>query len=77
MDEKQLLELKKKVDAAKSKVSELNGHQQALLKQLKDDWGCKTIDEAEKKLKSMKDEIGQLEQSIREGVKDLEEKYSI
>ena len=77
LDERDLLDLKKKVDEAKSTVSELTGQKTALMKQLKDDWSCATIEQAEKKLKTMKKEIENLEQSIKEGVTELEEKYNI
>ncbi len=77
MTERELLELKKKVDEAKSTVSELTGHKQALMKQLKDDWNCKSAEEAQKKLKSMNKEIEDIESQIEEGVKELEEKYNI
>ena len=76
MNESQLLDLKKKVDAAKTEVSQLQGHQTALMNQLKTDWGCKTIEEAEKKIKVMKTEIEKLDESIQTGIEELEEKYN-
>lgn len=76
LDEQGLLDLKKKIDTAKSEVSELKGHQTALMNQLKADYGCKTIEEAEKKLKAMGKEIEGMEKEIEEGVKELEGKYN-
>jgi len=75
MDEKQLLKLKEQIDEAKTAVSELRGHQTALLKQLKDDWGCKTVEEAQTKLKKMESEVSTLNDQITDGLKQLEEKY--
>ncbi len=75
MTEKELLDLKEEVEEAKTKVSELTGQKQALIKQLKEDWKCATVEEAEKKLKSMKIDIEKLEEQIEEGTKELEEKY--
>lgn len=75
MNESQLLELKKKVDAAKTEVSQLQGHQTALMNQLKTDWNCKTVEEAEKKIATMKKEIEKLDESIATGIEELEEKY--
>ena len=46
MTEQQLLDLKERVEDAKTQVAELNGQQTALMNQLKNDWGCKTIEEA-------------------------------
>jgi len=77
LNETQLLKLKKQVEEAKTEVSELRGHQSALTKQLKEEWGCKDIAEAEKKLKAMQKEIEQIDASIAEGIKELEENYDV
>ena len=77
LNEEQLLDLKADVDEAKTKVSELTGQQTIQMKQLKEDWGCKTIEEAEEKLEEMEDSISKLEKKIEKGVKELEEKYNI
>ena len=77
LNEQQLLDLKEKVEDAKTQVSELNGQQTALMSQLKNDWGCKTIEEANTKLKGMENAISILEKKIERGVKELEEKYQI
>jgi predicted nuclease with TOPRIM domain len=76
MNESQLLELKKKIDEAKTKVSELNGQKSALLKQL-EEFGCKTITEAEKKLEGMEKEISGITEKIDSGTKELEMKYNL
>ena len=47
------------------------------MSQLKNDWGCKTIEEANTKLKGMENSISILEKKIERGVKELEEKYQI
>jgi predicted nuclease with TOPRIM domain len=77
MTEKQLLDLKKDVEEAKTKVSELTGQQTALVNQLKTDWACKTIAEAEKKLKEMETEIDFISKKIENSVQELEEKYNV
>lgn len=77
MDERDLLDLKKKIETAKTTVSELKGHQQALMTQLKNDFGCKTIEDAEKKLRTMKENIDSLEEQIESGTKDLQKKYNL
>jgi hypothetical protein len=77
MTEQELLKLKKQVDEAKTKVSELNGHKTALLKQLKDDWKCNSIEDAEKKLKLMNKEIDNISQQIETGIEELETKYEL
>jgi len=77
MDERQLLDLKEKVDNAKSAVSEFKGQQTALMNQLKTDWKCDSIEGAEEKLKEMETEIASIERKIEKGVKELKEKYEI
>ena len=72
--EQELLKIKAAIDSARIKVSELTGQSNALLKQL-EEWGCKTIEEAERKLKEMETEVNNFESKIAEGVKNLEEKY--
>jgi len=77
LKESELLALKTKVEEAKTTVSELKGHQQALLKQLKDDWGCKTIEDADKKLKTMKASIEKITEDIETKTAELEETYDL
>jgi flagellar biosynthesis chaperone FliJ len=64
MEEKDLSQLKKDVDEAKQKVSELKGERQALLKMLKDDWGCASVKNAEIKLQSMVQQYDDLSKEI-------------
>jgi hypothetical protein len=76
MTEQDLLKLKKQIDEAKQTTSELKGHQSALLKQLKDDWKCNTIEDAEKLMAKMDKEIKTLNDNIEQGLQELEEKYN-
>ena len=77
MDEKQLLELKQEIDEAKSKISELTGTKNQLMKDLEERWDCKTLKEAEKSHKKLADEIRTLSDKIDKGVKELNEKYEL
>ena len=72
--EAELLKLKADIDSAKVKVSELTGQKNALLKQL-EEWECKTIEEAESKLKEMEQSISDFDVKITKGIQELEEKY--
>jgi vacuolar-type H+-ATPase subunit D/Vma8 len=76
MTEQDLLRLKQKIDDANRQRSELKGHQSALMKQLKDDWNCSSVEEAEKLMTKMDKEIAALNNSIETGLKELEEKYN-
>jgi predicted transcriptional regulator len=73
MTEKDLLELKEEIEEAKQKVSELKGEKQALLKQLKENWKCSSIEDAEKKLVKLGEQEEQLSNQIEAGIEELEE----
>jgi len=77
MDQKDLLDLKEKIDQAKEKASELKGRLQGLMKDLKDDWECDTITQAEKKIESMEAEVVKINDKIKKGVEELEEQYDV
>jgi len=76
LGKEQLLELKNEIDDSKTKISELNGQQIALLQQLKDEWGCKTIEEAEEKLEAMNKYKKTLDKKIEKASEELEEKLN-
>jgi predicted nuclease with TOPRIM domain len=77
MTEQNLLQLKKDVEAAKTKTTELTGQKNALMKQLKDDWKCSDLDSAQKKLTKMDEELETLESQIKKGIGELQTKYNI
>jgi uncharacterized phage infection (PIP) family protein YhgE len=75
MDESGLLKLKQKIDDAKQTSSELKGQQTALMQQLKTEYKCNSLKEAQEKLKKMDEEIETINTQIDEGLKELEGKY--
>lgn len=75
MTEQQLVDLKKKIDSAKREQSELKGRKKALLENLQNTWGCKTVEEAEKKASSLQKQIDKLEEEKEKGIKEIEETY--
>jgi F0F1-type ATP synthase membrane subunit b/b' len=77
MKEQDLLDLKQQIEDAKQSVAELKGEQTALLKQLKDNYKCTTIAEAEKKAQQMQAEIEKIQEQIDDGCRELEEKYDM
>ena len=76
-NEQDLLKLKKDVESAKTSVSELTGQQNAVIRQLKDDWQCNTLTEAETMLKKMQDDIANIDKKITTLTQELETKYQI
>lgn len=77
MHQERLLELKQEIDEAKIKVSELTGQKTALLRQLKEEFGCKNLEEAIKKQEALQESIDVLQSQIEQGIEELEEKYNI
>ncbi len=75
MIEEDLLDLKRDIDEAKTKVAELNGQVTALLRQLKEEWKCSSIQEAEEKLRKLDLKITSIQKEIDKGCAELEEKY--
>jgi len=77
MNENQLLELKREIDDAKTEVSELKGTRKQLMKDLKENWDCTTLEQAEKKHEKLREAITVLSDKIEKGVKELNEKYEL
>lgn len=74
MNEQELLDLKEDIDQAKQKHSELKGRKEFLMKQLKEDWSCTTVEQAEKASAKMEKEIETLNEQIKKGTEELQEK---
>lgn len=75
MTEQQLVDLKKSIDSAKQKRSELKGKRKALMESLQSNFGCKTVQEAEKKIEALEEQIEQLEKEKQDGIREIEENY--
>lgn len=75
MTEQQLVDLKRKIDSSKSKQSELKGKKKALMENLLNTWGCKTVDEASKKVEEFKSQIEKLGAEITKATREIEETY--
>lgn len=76
MTEQELLNLKMQVAEAKQTVAELTGQQTALMNQLKEDWKCDSIPDAEEKLENIQKNITTIDKKIEKGILELEEKYN-
>lgn len=73
--ERELLDLKEKVEKAKTTISGLEGQKTALVNQLKADFKVTTMKDAEAKLSTLTDEITSLEKEIESKVAEIENKY--
>lgn len=75
--EQKLLKLKEEITSAKTTLSKAEGKKDVLMSQLKSQFGCSTLEEAEKKSKQMEKSIEKLTTSIEEGLLDIEQKFDI
>jgi len=75
METKDLMRLKEEIEKKKIEKAELQGKLNSLMETLKNDWNCKSIEEAEKLLREMKDNLSKMEKDLQDGLKELEEKY--
>jgi len=69
---RKLLQLKEQLEEEKSQRSELQGEYKSVMKQLKDDHGAESLEQAEKKIKKEQEELQEMEESIRERVEEVE-----
>jgi hypothetical protein len=77
MNKQDLLNLKNEIELAKQDVSKLEGKQQYLMTQLKDQFGCDTIADAEKKSAKLEKQISKMSDQIEIATTELEEKYEL
>lgn len=77
IDEDKLLELKQKIDTAKTTKAELSGQRKSMMTQMKETWGCKTLEEADAKLEKMNKEIKDLDEEIKTRSTEIEQKYKV
>jgi chromosome segregation ATPase len=73
--ERELLNLKNEIVEAKNHLAELKGQQKALFTQLKEEWGCTSIEEAKRKLALLEEDIEKVDLGIAKGLEELNEKY--
>ena len=75
MTEKELLKLKKKIDNAEYEEQQLKGQRKAILSNLKEDFDCSTIEEAEQEKRKLKKKIKKLADELEEKLKQIEKEY--
>ena len=76
MNEKELLNLKKKIDAAESSEQQLKGRKKELLVQLKDDFECETTKEAKTKKKELETELNKVKSKLETKLDEIKAKYN-
>lgn len=75
MNEKELLDLKKRADAVKEELSEARGRQKYLMQRIQSETDCTTVDEVEQKLKDLEEDFNRYTEQIEEKVTEIKQKY--
>lgn len=77
MKREDLLELKEKIEKGQKELAEIKGQKTMLMQQLKKDFGCATLKEAEKLLSRQTKDIEKLNEDVNKGMEELENEYPV
>ena len=77
MNKSELLALKDKIISAESEAIKLEGKQEQLMSQLKADFKCDTLAEADKKADTLTKQIDVLKTEVKEMSDELEAKFEL
>lgn len=72
MTTEELIELQEEIEDKKTQNAQLEGERNAILKQLKEDFGCKTVKQAEELIEKKEEEIERLDLQIADELNELE-----
>lgn len=75
LDERGLLRIKKEIEESKQTASELKGQKDLLNKELKEKYGCSSIEEAEEKIQALEEEAEEIEERMKKELDELEREY--
>jgi len=75
MNHQELLEIKENIEKSKTEVTSLEGQKINQMKTLKSEHGCNSIQAAEKKIKTWKTEIEEIDTLIETKNDELQSKY--
>ena len=75
MSTERLLEIKKQIDEAKSKQSEIIGQIKSVTDQMNQKFEVKTLAKANEKLKEIGNELDSQETEFKKGMEELERSY--
>ena len=70
-----LLALKKKIKEKQDEKSRLQGRLDQLMSQLKEEFGCSSVEEGKKKLEELEGAVKHLERQVAESTAEIEKKY--
>ena len=70
-----LLKLKEEIDNAKEEKAGFQGQLKGLMDRIKKEYGCDTLEEAEKYLNELREKKKELEKKLNRGIEELEQEY--
>ena len=72
-----LIELKQRIESADREYEQAVGRLKELKRQLKDEYGCSSVEEAEKKFDELEETIDKMKKELEVNLEKLGEKYDI
>ena len=75
LNAREFARLKEKADRLKEAAAKAKGVYEQKMKELKEKYGCNTIEEAEQKLEQMEQELEELEEEFDEAYKEFMDKW--
>jgi len=72
MKTEELIELQEEIEERKTQKAQLEGERNAILKQLQEEWNCKTVKKAQQLIEEKELEISRLEGEIENEMEELE-----
>lgn len=77
MNKKKLLKLKQEIVEKKASLSEHKGKKEVTLNNLKKNWNCNSLEEAQEKLNEIRISITDLKNKVENGIKKLQRQYDL
>lgn len=75
--EERLIQLKKGIENAKSSKERAEGRKSELMRRLKENFKCSSVENADKKLLKTKQQMEKLEKELEENINYIEENYEL
>ncbi len=77
MNTKKLLKWKQEIEEKKASLSEHKGKKAVTLDNLKKNWNCNSLDEAQEKLSELRNSIIDLKNKEENGIRKLQKQYDL
>ena len=71
-----LLQMKEKVEEAKTEKAKLEGQIESIHSRLKNEYSLNSVEDAEKKVEALTSEVNEKENQLQQGISQLEDEYN-